>query len=317
MRVIRNTEGARREAVRACVFLLAGRVTPFIGVEHNGVRYLLSPREATGVCYPTFLRGFFDEETVRNMMTALAQHAGIVTLEGLTILEVGANIGTETVSFLLRHGVEHVVAIEPDPENVRFLRANAVLNGIQDRVTVYEVALSDIDGTVFLEHSEGNWGDHRVRVSNPVGPDFYGETSRVTSKIPARRLDSLVEEGAIDADEIDLIWMDAQGHEGHILDGCERLASSGVPIVTEYWPYGLRRAGALERFHQLVAQRHDAIIDLREPSRVLAAEGIARLAERYTAERDDDRDILYTDLLLLPRQRSTADMSCGLSSGRG
>lgn len=28
-------------------------------------------------------------------------------------------------------------------------------------------------------------------------------------------------------------------------------------VVTEYWPYGLRRAGALERFHALIAERPD------------------------------------------------------------
>jgi FkbM family methyltransferase len=295
-RVVRNANGARKEALRACVFLFVGRVIPFVGVERDGVRYVVSPRESTGVAYPTFVRGFFGEETVENMVAALTQHAGITTIKGMTVLEIGANIGTETVSFLLRHGVDRVVAIEPDSENVRLLRANLALNGVHDRATIYEVALSDMDGAVLLEHSEDNWSDHRVRVADSTGPELYAESQRTTSTVTARRLDSLVDAGEIDLNHIDIVWIDAQGHEGQILDGGEQLVLSGIPIITEYWPYGLRRAGGLERFHELVSRHYDAIVDLRHPAVTLAADRVTELADRYTAQDNEDP---YTDLLLI------------------
>jgi FkbM family methyltransferase len=300
-RVLRNASGARREAFRVCIFVLSRKVTPFVGVEHDGVRYVLSPREPTGVCYPTFVRGFFDEKAVGNMLAALAQHAGISTIEGFTVLEVGANIGTETVSLLVRHGANHVIAIEPDAENVRFLRANLAFNDVQDRVTIHEMALSDADGMVTLERSEDNWGDHRVRVADSFGPDRLHEGLRASSEVPARRLDSLVDAGEINVNEIDLMWMDAQGHEGHILAGAAHLAAAGVPVVTEYWPYGLRRVGALDRFHALIADRHDTIVDLRDPTVALAGDRVAELADRYTANAGSDETVPYTDLLLLSR----------------
>jgi FkbM family methyltransferase len=302
-RVVRGTGDARREALRACIFLLASRVTPFIGVEHDRVRYILSPRESTGVCFPTFVRGFFDEGTVRNMADALARHAGIATVGGMTALEIGANIGTETVSLLLRHGVERIVAVEPDPENVRFLRANLAINGVQDRVIIHEMALSDVDGSVVLERSEDNWGDHRVRVAGSSGPDRHAEGLRATSSVAARTLDSLVDDRQIDLQEIDLVWMDAQGHEGHILAGASQLAAAGIPVVTEYWPYGLRRAGALDRFHALVSERYGMVVDLREPAVALPAERVSELADRYAAAEGADQTVPYTDLLLLARER--------------
>ena len=77
------------------------------------------------------------------MLTALDSHAGISSLSGLKVLDVGANIGTVAVSLLVRHGVERIVAVEPDAENVRMLRANLALNGVQDRVEIHELALSD------------------------------------------------------------------------------------------------------------------------------------------------------------------------------
>jgi FkbM family methyltransferase len=304
VRLLRNTDGARREAFRTHVFHQAGRVTPFLGVEHDGVRYVLSTRESGGVAFPTFIFGFFDEEVVGRMRQALSLHAGIATLDGLTVLDVGANIGTETVSLLMRHGVERVIAIEPDPENVRFLKANLALNGVDDRVTIRQIALSDVDGTVELERSESNWGDHRIRVNQPAGRDLRGESQRASAEVPACRLDTLVDTGEINVDDLDLVWMDAQGHEGHILAGAGSLAASRIPIVTEYWPYGLRRAGGLERFHALVKQHYDVVVDLREPHVALDAGRVSELADRYVAE-NGDPFAAHTDVLLLPRWPSS------------
>jgi FkbM family methyltransferase len=198
-----------------------------------------------------------------------------------------------------------VIAVEPDAENARLLRANVALNGVHDRAEIHEVALSDVDATVLLETSDENWGDHRIRVANPQGPDLRDEGRRPTVEVSARRIDSLAAAGEIDLGAVDLVWMDAQGHEGHVLDGAHGLASAGVPIVTEYWPYGLRRAGGLDRFHAYVAERFDRVVDLRtghdEPPVVIDAAGVARLADRYVTDEHGDGFNPHTDLLLLPR----------------
>ena len=303
VRLVRNSENARREALRSRIlFPFAARVTPFLGVEQDGVRYVVNTRDSA-VSFQTFVNGGFAEDTMGSMLIGLERYAGIKTLDGLTVLEVGANIGTETVSLLMRHGVERVVAVEPDAENVRFLRANLALNGLQDRAEVHQLALSNTDDTLLLECSEENCGDHRIRVADPSGPDLIGEGKRATVEVVGRRLDSLAEVKAIDLDSIDLVWMDAQGHEGHILAGAERLAAAGVPIVTEYWPYGLRRAGGLERFHALVASGYSLVVDLREPTVALDAQRVAELADRYTAREGADPSSAYTDLLLLSPPR--------------
>jgi len=314
VRLVFNIGEARREAVRMHTFNQAHRLTPFIGVEHDGVRYVVSTHEQ-GVGFPTFVFGSFDEDTVQGMLTALEQHAGITTLNGLSVLDVGANIGTVAISLLVRHGVERVVAVEPDEENVRLLRANLALNGVQDRVQIHPIALSDADGTLVLESCASNCGDHRIRVAEPSGPDLHDEGQRATAEISARRLDSLADAGEIDLDEIDLVWMDVQGHEAHMLAGAEHLAAAGTPIVTEYWPYGLRRAGALERFHALVAERCSIVVDLRDPTVAIDAKDVADLADRYVPKRGEDASIPYTDLLLLSGDRSAVNTPVTASTG--
>jgi FkbM family methyltransferase len=295
---VRNTDQVRTQRLRTYAFPLAARLMPLVGVEHDGVRYVVSTRERHGVSCGTFATGTFERETLRRMLAAL-EYRGITTLRGMTVLEVGANIGTETVSLLSHHGVERVVAFEPDAENARFLRANLALNGLHDRAEVHEMALSDVDATLLLECSAENCGDHRIRVDDVRGPDLYDEWDRPTVEVPARRIDSLAETGELDLDALGLVWMDAQGHEGHVLAGARELIAAGIPVLTEYWPYGLGRAGGLERFHTLVADGYGKVIDLRsgrdEPPFALPAAHVAQLAEGHSEDFNS-----YSDLLLLP-----------------
>lgn len=303
-RFARDTDQVRTQRLRWHAFPLVARLSPFVGVEHDGVRYVISTRERRGVGLGTFVTGTFDEEVLRRMLLELEKHLGITTLRGMTVLEVGANIGTETVSLLKRHEVERVVAFEPDPENARLLRANLALNGVHDRAEVHEMALSNVDTTLLLECSAENWGDHRIRIADAELadrlPDHYNEAERVTVEVHARRIDSLAESGELDLAAVDLVWMDAQGHEGHVLAGAQPLMAAGVPVLTEYWPYGLARAGGLDRFHALVAEGYGAIVDLQsnrdEPPVTVDPARITTLADRYSDEAG-----AYTDLLLLPK----------------
>ena len=198
---------------------------------------------------------------------------------------MGANIGTVAVSLLVRHGVERIVAVEPDEENVRLLRANLALNGVQDRVEIHQIALSDTDGTLVLESSTEQLrrSPHSCRRAR-VGPISTTRDSARPPRSPRAGSTRWGCRAEIDLEDIDLVWMDAQGHEAHILAGAERLAAAGTPIVTEYWPYGLRRAGALERFHALVAERYSVVVDLREPTVAIDAKDVADLADRYAPE---------------------------------
>lgn len=291
--------GARRDAARVWAFRLARRVTPLVGVEGEGVRLVVSTRESGGVGFITFVRGgVFQEQTFGRLTSALDQHTS-ATFQGATVLEVGANIGTETVSMLIRHGVEHVIAVEPDPENLRLLRANLALNDLGRRADVIPIALSDAEGMVTFERSAENWGDHRVRVNDPGTAALAGEDGRQTIVVPARTLDALAAEGVVDLAALDLVWIDAQGHEAHVLAGATTLPRR-VPVMTEYWPYGLARAGALDRFHAIVTERYRLVIDLGadgRPIRSFPASEIATLASIYAPRKD--AYTIYTDLLLL------------------
>ena len=51
--------------------------------------------------------------------------------------------------------IKQVLAFEPSPTNISFLRANLELNNVQEKVTVIESAVLDINGEVNFD-DDGN-----------------------------------------------------------------------------------------------------------------------------------------------------------------
>ncbi len=288
---------ARRLVPRAVFFDVAARFTPAVAVDSAGLRYWVSTADRF-VGRETFLTGGFDDGAMERIMAALSAHVASFDLAGSTVLDIGANIGTTTVPLLRRFGARRAIVFEPEPSNVRLLAMNCLDNGVLDRVSIYAVALSDADGEVTLALSPTNSGDHRVLVDGEAPAGEFGEAQRTTVTVPALRLDTLVERGDVDLAELGLVWMDAQGHEGQILAGARRLLGGEVPIVTELWPYGLRRHGGLERMCELLAQSYTAVIEMGAPERpmepaVVPVAELGALVDRYDG-------VSFTDLLLVP-----------------
>lgn len=161
-----------------------------------------------------------------------------------TVLDIGANNGVISIGMLTAAEFSRAIAIEPEPGNFALLERNARQNGLAGRITCLRCALADQAGELIFELSADNFGDHRVRDASAAagaGPEHYGESARRITRVPARRLDDVLAETP--PRDLALVWMDVQGFEAHVLRGAPTLLSSGVPVVAEIWPYGLRRAG--------------------------------------------------------------------------
>jgi FkbM family methyltransferase len=207
-------------------------------------------------------------------------------------LDVGANLGTTTLAALLDQGFARAVALEPDPDNLRLLAWN--LAGQAARVAIVAAAATDRPGVLTLERSPTNCGDHRVRVGS-AAPGVLGEESWPTIAVPGLPLVALLAQGAFAPSDLGLIWIDAQGHEGHILAGARALCQdTRVPVVAEFWPYGLRRAGGLEQFISEAHACFTHFVDLRSDERLEPIGSLDQLAAAYP-------EPSFTELLLLSR----------------
>jgi FkbM family methyltransferase len=274
---------------RGYLFDLLGAVSPDVAVESGGMRYLVSTSDKE-VSRTTFMWGNFAQDQLA-LAVQLLEARTPKRLKGMEFVDIGANIGTTAIPAVKLFGASHVWAFEPAPENLRLLRCNVIANDVVESVTVLPVALSNNSGTAALELSTDNWGDHRVAVSQEDGSFHEAERAHITVEIA--RFDDVVRDHAIDVDRLGLIWMDTQGHEGRILAGAQCLLQSDVPVLTEYWPYGLRRSSCLDQFHQLVVNNYSTMIDLRADDPIEYPIGaVADLEGIYTG-------LSGTDLLLI------------------
>ncbi|MTD43081.1 FkbM family methyltransferase [Conexibacter sp. W3-3-2] len=291
--------GQRERLLREYFFTLSRRFTPMLAVDSGDLRFHVSTAEEEGRII--FGERGLDERAMADLVAALAEHTGVAEpLRDKVLLDIGGNIGTTSLYAVRRYGARAAIAVEPAPSNLRLLRLNLHENGATDDVRILELALSDRDGTVQLELSPENSGDHRVRTgAASAAPGLIGEERRDLLSVRACRLDTLAQEGEIDADALGLIWMDVQGHEGHVLAGADAVLARGIPVVLEYWRYGLDRAEGLELLHDSIRRHFSRVVDMGppwsdEPPTVIAAADVATLATRY------DRPDVFADLLLLP-----------------
>lgn len=168
---------------------------------------------------------------------------------GRTILEVGANIGTQTVYFLKSGLFDNVVCIEPDPGNVAILETNLLLNRCSDRVEILQVAAGEKADFLMLRRMKGNSGGASIRTDRPV------EKCVSEVRVEVVALDSLRHHVRSDLDDFGLIWLDTEGHEEEIFKGAKVLMSRGIPFAFEYSPvlYGAEKG---ERIAQAVFQSY-------------------------------------------------------------
>lgn len=131
---------------------------------------------------------------------------GFESRAGETVIDAGANVGF----FTLRHArnvgsTGRVYAFEPNPQVFRLLQHNMAHNNLH-HVRCVQSALGEHTGSLRFSSDP-----RTTSCGHVVGDDGAGET------VPATTLDALVEQEGID--RIDLLKLDVEGYEPHILRG--------------------------------------------------------------------------------------------------
>lgn len=269
----------RRYGRRDRFFRRARAFVPYLGVETRSGVYFVSTRDKN-VGRGLVVKGRRKEQTRLGRSLERLGEAGLDRRRGL-LLDVGANIGTTAIGAALEHGFERVLAFEPEHDNFLLLRANIAANGLDDRIQAFELALSHDEGDAILDLSPRNAGRHRLV---PEGAGRGGKTVRVRTA----RLDDVLEANGLGADDVDLLWMDVEGHEPHVLTGAPTLLARSVPTVLELSPRDLERTDGLERLVEQVQAAFTHVSDLRhDHTEPLPAGQLERLIDRYAGSSTD------------------------------
>ncbi|GAA4267985.1 FkbM family methyltransferase [Hyunsoonleella aestuarii] len=151
------------------------------------------------------------------------------------IIEVGANIGTETISFCdiaKKHGVK-VYAFEPVSSNVQSLVLNKKQNRLQN-LDIYSCLVSNKNGSDFFNLPSGN--------NSGSGYITQQNNSGNIKEYKVTTLDSEFKD-----EIISLISIDVEGFEYNVLKGAENLIQKNKPIlVLEVNESYLKKRGHVE-----------------------------------------------------------------------
>lgn len=188
--------------------------------------------DAGRLLFPAFDR--FIRPTLRRDGTWEAEEAAFIRARlrpGGRAINVGANVGYTTLVLADAVGPSGtVIALEPDPLNFSLLWHNLRRNGVGHVVPIHAAA-GDRTGSISLEHSPDNAGDHRT-VHQPLA---VGAT-----QVPLVRIDDLVGPDAC----FELVSVDAQGFDHQIVRGMRELIDRCHPaLLLEFWPPGILEAG--------------------------------------------------------------------------
>jgi FkbM family methyltransferase len=180
-----------------------------------------------------YRKGHFQRENVERLLSVLQQR-GLLPPEKI-LLELGGNIGTQTLYFALSKAFRHIVTVEPDPRNFKLLRTNIDQNGLSGEITAINTAAGETEGTLdFFMHRDNHGKSSALRQS---GRD-------IEIKVPVKPVTAMLAEAGVAPDDIGLIWMDIEGYEPVAARSMLPLLERRVPFYMEFSPVFYGPAGS-------------------------------------------------------------------------
>ncbi len=137
---------------------------------------------------------------------------------GMTVLDIGANIGETSMAFSkLTGSAGKVFSFEPDPETFKRLSDHLALNKCSN-VTPVNKGLGKEEGEMLLEEGENNSGGNRIAP---------GQQHNKGKKITLTTLDKF--SSLQPFKQINFIKIDVEGYEHHVLLGAEETIGKHKP----------------------------------------------------------------------------------------
>jgi len=168
----------------------------------------------------------FEPETT-GLFLSLARRAGVV-------VDVGANTGLFSLLAGRASDSCRIMAIEPVARVRKLLEKNLELNGLSERCVVVPGAASRTQGTVRLHVPHD-----AVPTSASLNAEGFRGYKGDLVDVPVHTLDNLCSR----YERIDLLKIDVEGFEDHVLEGATSVLERSAPIViVECNPDGPHRA---------------------------------------------------------------------------
>jgi FkbM family methyltransferase len=178
-----------------------GWVVPVLGGPNAGMKWIVGSGPAS--CWLGI-----NEVSKRRLFSRIVR-------PGSTVFDIGAHVGSYTLQAARLCGSGgHIIAFEPAPENLAFLRRHVELNRLSN-VRVIAAAMSDSDGAAGFQCTPERVTSH-LAANGSITVECY-------------RVDTLIERN--DVPVPDCIKIDVEGAEAAVLRGAIGLLQTHRPIV--------------------------------------------------------------------------------------
>ncbi|MEM9216660.1 MAG: FkbM family methyltransferase [Cyanobacteria bacterium P01_F01_bin.150] len=178
------------------------------------------------------------EKPLMRIMTSLFKHADL-------FVNVGANNGLYSIIAACINERMRVIAYEPYPRAIEFIKQNIALNKLHDRIELISCALSESPGESKLFVPEKRFGEV-LETSASLNPEFRASHSEVIN-IQVSTLDD--ELRGIEAD-LPLMLVDVESMEHLVLMGGRRILNEIKPIISFELLREKSNAEALDKIRQ-------------------------------------------------------------------
>jgi FkbM family methyltransferase len=191
-----------------------------------GVKLLAYKRDAVG--RGLYRRKIHEPALTNLLLTRFANPAP------KNFIDVGANIGYFSCLMSMLAGPSgQVLAIEPEPQNLKLLERNILNNHLQN-VRFFPYALGSSEGSAMLGlYKSSNRGRHSMVAAG----------ARFSIVVRVQTLDELVRSAAPDVTSWALVKIDVEGYEGFVLEGASETLPKIQMLVMEFSPALLEKTG--------------------------------------------------------------------------
>lgn len=200
-------------------------------ISRGGIRYAIDLRE--GLDLSLFWFGKFQKHVFQSRLFCLSADA--------IVLDVGANFGLMALQYAKAAPKGRIYAFEPTDYALGHLKENLKLNTeLASRISVMQTFVSDHSDSCSEMVAYSSWP---VNGNVPsTAHAVHGGVPQRTEKVGQMMLDDFMVQQSLD--RVDLIKIDTDGYEVHVLRGARQMLEELKPMVIfEAGQYSLREKG--------------------------------------------------------------------------
>lgn len=240
-------------------------------IKRSGIRYAIDLRE--GLDLSLFWFGSFQKSVFESRLFSLPADG--------VVLDVGANFGLMSLQYAKAVTQGHVYSFEPTDYALAHLKENLALNpDLAKRITIIQSFISDeeSDSSQFVAYSSWPVDGKGEKSLHPL----HGGVAQRTETVGQITLDEFV--GRQSLARVDLIKIDTDGYEAHVLRGAKQLLMKYKPLVIfEAGQYSLReRNSSLEKLWDCLSGYR--VYNLRSGREIMASERDKQVPENSTVD---------------------------------